>query len=121
MIRFVDLLSAVVGAMGVVSALASLWATRRGGIALAVLLDLLTAASLLRLAADTDFMRAATAGVVLAIRRMVSWSFHHGPTAQWHNRVSLQDIGMWAVREGPSFRRARSQRKRPRGSPPRGH
>lgn len=70
----IDAMTVVVVMMAVVSATATLAATRRRMIALAVLLDMLTAASLLRLAVDPDFVRAATAATVLAIRHLISWS-----------------------------------------------
>jgi uncharacterized membrane protein len=72
--RLIDLMSALVALMALVSAGATLAATHRLMMALAVLLDLLTAAGLLRLAVDPDLMRAATAAIVLAIRNVVSWS-----------------------------------------------
>lgn len=72
--RLIDLMSALVVLMALVSAGATLAATHRLMMALAVLLDLLTAAGLLRLAVDPDLMRAASAATVLAIRNLVSWS-----------------------------------------------
>jgi hypothetical protein len=120
-IQFVDLLSAVVVVMAIVSAVVSLWATRQRQVALTVLLDLLTAASMLRLAADTDFIRAATASVVLVIRRMASWSFSLDRAGRWPNREFPRDISLATVRERLSHGRIKSRQKRPRGSPSKGH
>jgi hypothetical protein len=76
--NLIDLASAGVVVLAVLSAGAALAATRRRGVALAVLLDLLTAAGLLHLAADPSYMRAASAGVVLVIRRLITWSLANG-------------------------------------------
>lgn len=69
-----DAASAVVGAMGIVASAAALAATRRPLAALAVLLDFLMAAGLLHLAADPTYLRALSAGIVLAVRHLISWS-----------------------------------------------
>jgi hypothetical protein len=60
--------------------------------ALAVLLDLLTAAGLLHLAADPSYLRALSAGIVLGIRHLISWSLMTGggamtpPVQDWFGR-----------------------------------
>jgi hypothetical protein len=70
----IDLAGAVVVLLAVLGAVAALVATRQREVALAVLLDLLTAAGLLHLAADPGFMRAASAATVLLVRRLINWS-----------------------------------------------
>ena len=72
--KIIDLLSAVVVVLALASAAAALAATGRFMVALAVLLDLLTAAGLLHLAADPTYMRALSAAAILAIRHLVTWS-----------------------------------------------
>jgi hypothetical protein len=67
-----DLVSAILVVMALMSAATTLVVTRRFLVALAVLLDLLTAASLLHLAADQTLTRALSAATVLAIRHVVS-------------------------------------------------
>lgn len=69
----VDLASAVIVLLAVVAALLALVVTRRRETALAVLLDFLTAAGLLRLAADPGYLRAASAATVLVVRHTISW------------------------------------------------
>jgi hypothetical protein len=103
----IDLLSLVVAIMGIISAAVALWLTRRRQIALAVLLDLLTAAGLLRLAAEPDFIRAATAAVVLVIRRMVSWALSLGRKDQWQNHEFPHYIRLAPLRERLTGRRTR--------------
>lgn len=78
----IDLLSAIVVLLALVSATAALLATRRMMVGLAVLLDLLTAAGLLHLAADPTYMRALSAATVLAIRHLVSWSLSNSGRAR---------------------------------------
>jgi len=56
----------------------ALLASRRLAVALAVLLDLLTAAGLLHLAASPTFRSAAFAGIVLAVRHVVGWGLRGG-------------------------------------------
>ncbi|SNS68517.1 hypothetical protein SAMN05421812_101403 [Asanoa hainanensis] len=70
--------SAVAVAMGIVVAAASLAATRKPMAALAVLLDFLTVAGLLHLAADPTYLRALSAGIVLAVRHLITWSLQTG-------------------------------------------
>ena len=72
--KAIDLASAVVVALAVVAAAAALLATRRPEIGLAVLLDLLTCAGLLHLAAGPTYGRAATAAIILGIRRLITWT-----------------------------------------------
>jgi hypothetical protein len=57
-----------------VAAAAALLATRRREVSLAILLDLLTCAGLLHLAAGPTYTRAATAAIVLGIRRLITWT-----------------------------------------------
>lgn len=59
-------------AMAVLSAVAVLAATRDGRLATAVLLELLLAAGLLRLADDPGWTGIATAAAVVALRRLVA-------------------------------------------------
>jgi hypothetical protein len=73
-----DAAGAVVAAMGIGAAAATLAATRRPLAGLAVLLDFLTAAGLLHLAADPSYLRALSAGILLAIRHLISWSLRTG-------------------------------------------
>ncbi|MDG4825868.1 hypothetical protein O7635_28815 [Asanoa sp. WMMD1127] len=73
-----DAAGAVVGAMGIVAAAATLANGRRPLAALAVLLDFLTAAGLLHLAADPSYLRALSAGIVLVIRHLVTWTLQTG-------------------------------------------
>jgi hypothetical protein len=73
----IDLLSAIVVLLALVSGATTFASTRQLGIALAVLLDLLTAAGLLHLAADPTYMRAVSAAIVLGVRHLVSWSLSH--------------------------------------------
>ncbi|GAA1882580.1 hypothetical protein [Asanoa iriomotensis] len=76
-----DAASAVVVAMGIVAGAATLVSTRRPLAALAVLLDFLTAASLLHLAANPSYLKALSAGIVLAIRHAISWTLQTGSGA----------------------------------------
>jgi hypothetical protein len=71
---WIDMGSAVVVLLGVIASATVLVTVRRRDEALAVLLDLLTAAGLLHLAADPSYKRAASAALVLAVRRLVTWS-----------------------------------------------
>jgi hypothetical protein len=57
--------------LGLTCSVAVLACTRDARLALAVLLDLLLAAGLLRLGADPDWRALATAAVVVAVRRLV--------------------------------------------------
>ena len=70
--------SAVLVAMGIVAGAAALATTRHPLAALAVLLDFLTAAGLLHLAADPTYLRALSAGIVLAVRHLITWSLRTG-------------------------------------------
>ncbi|MEV4621548.1 hypothetical protein AB0J74_22915 [Asanoa sp. NPDC049573] len=70
----VELGSTLAVGMGVVVTAAVLAATRRPLAALAALLDFLVAAGLLHLAADPTYLRALSAGIVLAIRHLISWT-----------------------------------------------
>jgi uncharacterized membrane protein len=70
----VEAASGLASGMGVVAAAAVLAATRRPLAALAVLVDFLMAAGLLHLAADPTYLRALSAGVVLLIRHLITWS-----------------------------------------------
>lgn len=77
----VDALALVVAAGGLVAATAAYAATRRPGVAMAVLLDLLLAAGLLRLSGEPTWQRLVTAAVIVTLRRVVTGSLHHGATA----------------------------------------
>lgn len=65
-----DAAALLVTAAAFVAASTALLVTRRWRVALAVLLDLLTAAGLLRLAQPPDLGRLAAAAAVLAVRRL---------------------------------------------------
>lgn len=73
MTNVIDLASVIVVLLAIVAAGAALVSTHNGRAALAILLDLLTAAGLLHLAVGPSFGRVLTAAVVLAIRRLISW------------------------------------------------
>jgi hypothetical protein len=77
----IDLISALVVLMALASAVAVVAAIRQWMVALAVLLDLLTAAGLLRLAADPSVSRVLSAATVLAIRHLVTWSLTNSRSA----------------------------------------
>lgn len=70
----VDIGSAAVVGLAILASGAVLARFRRRDVALPVLLDFLSAAGLLHLAADPNFMRAASAAAVLAVRRLALWS-----------------------------------------------
>jgi hypothetical protein len=74
----IDLAGAAVVGLAVVASSAVLLTVRRGQVALSVLLDLLTAAGLLHLSAVPGYMSAASAAMVLAVRRLVSWGLVQG-------------------------------------------
>lgn len=69
--QFVDQLALLVTAAALLSAALALLVTRRPRAALPVLLDLLMAAGLLRLAIDPDLRRAAAAAALVALRHLV--------------------------------------------------
>jgi len=89
----VEIAGAVVACLGIAAAAAVFAASRRPMAALAVLLDLLTAAGLLHLAADPSYLRALSAGIVLAIRHLITWSLMTGgramtpPVQDWLGRA----------------------------------
>ncbi|MEV4534183.1 hypothetical protein AB0J82_10165 [Asanoa sp. NPDC049518] len=70
--------SAVAVAMGIGVAAAVLAANRTPMAALAVLLDFLTVAGILHLAADPTYLRALSAGIVLGVRHLITWSLQTG-------------------------------------------
>lgn len=72
MTGFADGLALLVAAGGLVAAALVLGRTRRVAVALPVLLDLLTAAGLLRLAADPDLRRLLAAALVVSVRQLAS-------------------------------------------------
>ena len=88
--------SAVAVAMGLVAAGVTFAATGRPLAALGVLLDFLIAAGLLHLAANPSYLRALSAGIVLAIRHLITWSLQTGsrglfpptPRMPWRTRRS---------------------------------
>jgi hypothetical protein len=67
-----------VSALAVVAAVVALVATRRPALALGVLLDLLLAAGLLRLAAEPTWSSIATAAAVVALRRLIGVGLRAG-------------------------------------------
>ena len=76
-----DLLAVGVGALALVAGAVVLGATRRPAPALAVLLDLLLAAGLLRLAAEPTWTSLATAAAVVGLRRLVGAGLRAGERA----------------------------------------
>jgi hypothetical protein len=76
--RVIGLAGSCVVLMALLGSAAVLLASRRLDVALAVLLDLLTAAGLLHLAASPTFRSAAFAGIVLAVRHVVGWGLRRG-------------------------------------------
>jgi hypothetical protein len=68
----------LVAAAALVAALSALVSTRRVGVALPVLLDLLLAAGLLHLAAVEGWRGIAAAAAIVVIRRVVTSAFRHG-------------------------------------------
>ncbi len=75
--------SALTGA-ALVAGVIALMATRRPAVALAVFLDLLLAAGLLRLTGEPDWRAIAGAAALVALRRLLSWGLREG----WSNGVS---------------------------------
>ncbi|MGY2066091.1 hypothetical protein [Blastococcus sp. SYSU DS0619] len=75
----------LVAGAAVVSALVALAATRRPALALGILLDLLVAAGLLRLAGDPGWQAIATAAVVIALRHLVGYGLRLGARS-WEAR-----------------------------------
>ncbi|MFF8384046.1 hypothetical protein [Streptomyces kanasensis] len=74
--------SVLCAAMGLLACPFAYRATGRARPTLAVLLDFLTAAGLLRLAAAPDWQGIATAAAVIALRKVVSGAFGRaGPSA----------------------------------------
>ncbi|WP_432548122.1 hypothetical protein [Kineococcus sp. SYSU DK004] len=73
-----DLAALTVSAAALVSAVVVLLSTRRPSAALPVLLDLLTAAGLLRLAADPSWQRIAGAAAIVALRHLLVHGLHVG-------------------------------------------
>lgn len=69
--ELLDAAAVGVAAMALGSALLALLVTRRWPTALTVLLDLLTAAGLLRLVGPPDWRRVLGAALVIAVRRLV--------------------------------------------------
>ena len=67
-----------VAGAAVVSGLVALAATRRPALALGILLDLLIAAGLLRLAGNPSWQAIATTTVVIALRHLVSYGLRLG-------------------------------------------
>jgi uncharacterized membrane protein len=58
---------------GLLAAALALAVTRKVRLAIAILLDFLTAAGLLRLAGTPDWSRLATAALIIVIRQLASW------------------------------------------------
>jgi hypothetical protein len=92
----IELTSAVVVVLAVFAGLLALVVTRRPLVALSILLEFLIGAGLLHLAADPTFTRAASAAVVLAVRRLITWSLTNGakalapPVQDWLGRRNNQ-------------------------------
>lgn len=63
----------VVVAVGLFTAALALAVTRKVPLAIALLLDFLTAAGLLRLAGTPTWSRLATAALIILIRQLASW------------------------------------------------
>jgi hypothetical protein len=76
-----QLVATVLVGAAVVAGLATLAGTRRPVLALGVLLELLLAAGLLRLAAVDDWTGIATAVAIVVIRRFVSAAYRRGARA----------------------------------------
>ena len=66
--------------LALLSALVVLVAARDARVAIAVLLELLLAAGLLRLADDPGWRQIATAAVIVALRRLLSFGLRHPAT-----------------------------------------
>jgi hypothetical protein len=75
------LLGLTVGALALVAGAVALVATRRPALALGVLLDLLLAAGLLRLAAEPTWTSLATAAAVVGLRRLAGGGLRAGGRA----------------------------------------
>jgi hypothetical protein len=75
------LLALGVGALALVAGAVTLAATRRPALALGVLLDLLLAAGLLRLAAEPTWTSLATAAAVVLLRRLIGVGLRAGSRA----------------------------------------
>lgn len=71
MTALLDTAALVATAAALVAAAAALFATRRPRAALPVLLDLLTAAGLLRLAAEPEWHRLLSAAAVIGLRHLI--------------------------------------------------
>jgi uncharacterized membrane protein len=67
----IDAASLTVSGAGVVAGAATLAATRRAALALAIALELWTAAGLLKLTAEGTWRSVATAGMILLLRKLV--------------------------------------------------
>lgn len=74
----VQVSAALVAAAALVSGALALVTTRQPGIALAVLLDLLLAAGLLRLIAVSDWRGIIGAAAIVVIRKVVVAAYHRG-------------------------------------------
>lgn len=74
----VQFAAGLVAAAALVSGALALVATRQPGVALAVLLDLLLAAGLLRLIALADWQGIIGAAAVVVIRKVVVGAYHRG-------------------------------------------
>jgi hypothetical protein len=76
--NIINLVSAIVVLTALVSGAAVLLVTRKAMVALAVLLDLLSAAGLLALTTDPTYINALFAAGILAIRQVVTWGLTSG-------------------------------------------
>ncbi|TYP88862.1 DUF1622 domain-containing protein [Blastococcus xanthinilyticus] len=106
-------MSQVVAGIALVSGGLALAVTRRPALALGILLDLLVAAGLLRLAGDPDWRAILSTAAVVALRHLVSYglrlgavSVHRGPAGggAGHRPLPrrLQDLAHRALR--PAWR-----------------
>ena len=87
-----------VGALALVAGAVALVATRRPALALGVLLDLLLAAGLLRLAAEQTWGSIATAAAVVLLRRLIGAGLRAGGRALSPPAVAPGSRGRWRPR-----------------------
>jgi hypothetical protein len=102
--RVLDAGALLLTAAALIAAGIALAASRRPRAALSVLLDLLTAAGLLRLAAEPDWHRLLTAAAVVALRHVIVLGFH-SPDPPGPVRLSRGQVAV--VRGGTGGRRRR--------------
>jgi hypothetical protein len=76
-----------IGAAALVAGAVAFLSTGRPGLALSVLLDLLLAAGLLRLAGDPEWQALATAAAIVVLRRLIRTGLRAGAWAAPRRRV----------------------------------